>query len=269
MLGRLCFALIVLFWVAMNVLLWQAEFGPGRKMGSAVPERMVWEKILTAPDDSSMEIRRNGRRIGYCRWLPTPSGASLNRRLGQVESLPEGMVSEISGYTVSLEGNVLIQEPSVHLKFSVRVQLATNRTWQTFALRIGVRPGAWEIHANATNETVALRWEEGKASWERTFTFTELRDPRMLVSELEGPVAVALTGLLSSWPKPGEASSALVWQARTDWLKVSGARVRAYRLEAPLWDRRRIVIVINRVGEIMRVELPGGLSLANDLLLNL
>jgi hypothetical protein len=59
------------------------------------------------------------------------------------------------------------------------------------------------------------------------------------------------------------------WQARTDWLKVSGARVRAYRLEAPLWDRHRIVIVVNRVGEIMRVELPGGLSLANDLLLNL
>jgi hypothetical protein len=269
MLGRLCFALIVLFWVAMNVLLWQAEFGPGRELGSAVPERMVWERILTAPDDSSMEIRRNGRRIGYCRWLPTPSGASLDRRLGQAESRPEGMVREISGYTVSLEGNVLIQEPSVHFKFNLQAQLATNRTWLTFTLQLAVRPSTWEIQANATNETVVLRWAEGKASWERTFTFAELRDPRMLLSEFEGPAALALTGLVSSWPKPGEASLAPAWQARTDWLKVSGARVRAYRLEAPLWDRHRIVIVINRVGEIMRVELPGGLSFANDLLLNL
>ena len=123
--------------------------------------------------------------------------------------------------------------------------------------------------ANATNETVALRWEEGKASWERTFTFAELRDPRTLLSEFEGPAVLALAGPLSAWPKPGDASFALVWQARTDWLEVSGARVRAYRLEASLWDRHRIVIVINRVGEVMRVELPGGLSLANDLLLGL
>jgi len=268
MLGRLCFALIVLFWVAMNVLLWQAEFGPGRELGSAVPERMVWEKILTAPDDSSMEIRRNGRRIGYCRWLPTPSGSALKRGPGRAESTLEGMVREISSYAVSLEGDVLVQEPLVHLKFSLRAQLATNRTWQTLALRIGVRPSTWEIQANATTETVALRWEEGNASWERTFTFAELRDPRTLLSEFEGPAGPALTGLLSSWPRPGGASFALVWQARTDWLQVSGARVRTYRLEAPLWDRHRIVIVINRVGEIMRVELPGGLSLANDLLLN-
>jgi hypothetical protein len=253
----------------MNVLLWQAEFGPGRELGSVVPERMVWEKILTAPDDSSMEIRRNGRRVGYCRWLPTPSGTSFSRRLGQAESTPEGMVREISSYTASLEGNLLIQEPSVHLKFNLQAQWSTNRTWQTLTLHLGMRPHTWEIHANATHETVALRWAEGPASWERTFTFAELRDPRTLVSELEGPAVLALTGLLSSWPKPGDAPLALAWQARTDWLKVSGARVRAYRLEAPLWDRHRIVIVVNRVGEIMRVELPGGLSLANDLLLNL
>ena len=269
MLGRLCFALIALFWVAMNVLLWQAEFGPGRELGSVVPERMVWERILTAPDDSSLEIRRNGQRIGYCRWLPTPGGASFNRRLAQAESTPEGMVRGISSYTVSLEGNVLIQEPSVHLKFNLQVELATNRTWQTFTLRIGARPSTWELQANATTETVALRCEEGKQLWERTFTFAELRDPRTLLSEFEGPAVLALTGLVSSWPKPGEASLALAWEARTDWLKVSGARVRAYRLEAPLWGRHRIVIVVNRVGEIMRVELPGGLSLANDLLLNL
>jgi hypothetical protein len=34
-------------------------------------------------------------------------------------------------------------------------------------------------------------------------------------------------------------------------------------------DRFQVVVVVSRVGEIMRVELPGGVQLRNELLLNL
>ena len=68
MFNRLYFPLITLFWIVMNVLLWRAEFGGGREFGSAVSTEVVWQKILTAPDDSTLEISLNGKKIGYCRW---------------------------------------------------------------------------------------------------------------------------------------------------------------------------------------------------------
>ncbi len=269
MFARACFAAVALFWIAMNVLLWQAEFGPGRELGSRIPPEVVCDRILTAPDDSSLEIRREGRRIGYCRWVPTARGAPAGRRSGRVDSLPEGMVSDIAGYTVTLDGNVLLQEPSLHVKFNLQAQLAPDRTWRRFSLRVTAPPNAWQIQASATNETAVLRWEHGRDAWERTFTFAELRDPQTLLSEFEGPAALVLAGPLAAWMRSDTGSLTPAWRAQTDWLKVSGARARAYRVEAPLGARPGIVIVINRVGELMRVELPGGLSLVNDLLLNL
>jgi hypothetical protein len=42
--------------------------------------------------------------------------------------------------------------------------------------------------------------------------------------------------------------------------------VRVYRLQARLLDRYQIVVVVSRVGEILRVELPNGLLLVNEAL---
>ena len=65
MFQRLLFLGIVAFFASMNVLLWRMEFGGSSRFGSPVPVEAVVERILTAPDDSSLEIRRNGERIGY------------------------------------------------------------------------------------------------------------------------------------------------------------------------------------------------------------
>ena len=68
MFNRVYFPLIALFWIVMNTLLWRAEFGGGREFGSAVSPEVVWQKILTAPDDSTLEISLKEKKIGYCRW---------------------------------------------------------------------------------------------------------------------------------------------------------------------------------------------------------
>ena len=59
------------------------------------------------------------------------------------------------------------------------------------------------------------------------------------------------------------------WVARNDWLKIGHAQVRVYRLQARLLDRYQIVVLVSRVGEILRVELPNGLLLVNEALSNL
>ena len=68
MFGRLVFPLIALFWVVMNFLLWRSEFGGRGEIGGAVPVEVVWNKILTAPDDSALEVSHRGTKIGYFRW---------------------------------------------------------------------------------------------------------------------------------------------------------------------------------------------------------
>ena len=64
-------------------------------------------------------------------------------------------------------------------------------------------------------------------------------------------------------------SLGLDWKARTDWLNIAHERVRAYRIEARLLDKYRAALVISRVGELMRVELPAGVQLVNETLTNL
>jgi hypothetical protein len=67
-LNRLCLLLAAVFWITMNVLLWRSEFRGEDELGSAVPVEIVWHKMLTAPDDSALEISHRGNKVGHCRW---------------------------------------------------------------------------------------------------------------------------------------------------------------------------------------------------------
>src|SRR5678815_2728618 len=68
------------FWVTMNVLLWRAEYGQPDPAGSAVPADLVWQKILTAPDSSSLTIYHHRKKVGFCHWI-TSIGEDLSLSL--------------------------------------------------------------------------------------------------------------------------------------------------------------------------------------------
>jgi len=61
----------------------------------------------------------------------------------------------------------------------------------------------------------------------------------------------------------------LNWEARNDWLTMGNARIRVYRLTLKLLDRYEIGVLVSRVGEILRVELPEGVLLVNEALVSL
>ncbi len=82
--SRLCFVLTAGFFLTMNVLLFRSEFGGGNKLGSAVPAEIVWQKVLTAPDNSTLEIRHHGVKIGLGRWMPAVGeDLATGRRLAE------------------------------------------------------------------------------------------------------------------------------------------------------------------------------------------
>ena len=75
MIARLPFLVFAGFWVTMNVLLWRMEFGSDGG-DIPVPLQLVWRKILTAPDASSLSVYQNGERTGYCE-LSTSVGQQM------------------------------------------------------------------------------------------------------------------------------------------------------------------------------------------------
>src|SRR5690348_3202016 len=100
MFSRLALLLVTLFWVTMTVLLWRSEFGGRNHLGSTVPLSLVWQKILTAPDSSSLVISHHGEKIGFCRWAAVPGQSVTGARANLPDASPEGMVDKPSDYKI-------------------------------------------------------------------------------------------------------------------------------------------------------------------------
>ena len=147
MFGRVVFILVTAFWITMNVLLWRSEFGSGKKVGSAVPIATVWQKILTAPDDSSLEIWRHGQRIGRCRWVANVGDETATGKVTPNEFEPEGQVSQPTGYSIDFEGTFAVAELDNRLRLNFHAEFSTNHHWREFTLRGGVKPALWEMHS--------------------------------------------------------------------------------------------------------------------------
>src|SRR5215467_2238473 len=102
MISRVILMLLAAFWLTMNVLLWRVEYGKNRSLGSPVPAAVVWKKILTAPDTSSLTILHHGKRVGFCQRADR-MGEALSR-MKEEDSEPEGMVERVAGYRIQVEG---------------------------------------------------------------------------------------------------------------------------------------------------------------------
>jgi hypothetical protein len=261
---RFVFPLIALFWVVMNVLLWRSEFGALGPTGDAVSTEVVLHRILTAPDDSTLVLTCNGSRIGYCHWYPDPGDEAGPQTMFAEDYVPEGRVKSPRGYILKLDGNVVWEAMDARFRFNAELRLTTNQAWQVFTLRVAARPMSLEVKADALARTLSWRYDDGEGAQSHALTFDELADSRKLVTELGAPWALALATQMAPRNNGAPLSAGLAWAAQTDWFQLGRARIRAYRLQARLADRYQAVIYVNRVGEILRVELPNGVRLANE-----
>ncbi|HTL17412.1 MAG TPA: hypothetical protein VL793_09255 [Patescibacteria group bacterium] len=263
MLNRLTLVALAAFWATMTVLLWRAEYGGRAALGSSVPARVVWEKILTAPDSSSLTILHKGKKIGFCHWITSVS-EDLSKLSG-AEAPPEGMVRKIVNYRLELDGNVMVGGPSERLRFDTHLSLGKGEQWRDFDAKFNLRPSSWELKSSASDQVVHLTWQDDpQQKFSRDFTFAELQHPQALVEELAGPLAgAAVAGLLPTQSN-GLKSLDLNWKARLESIRLGHSAVRAYRLETRMLDRFAIVLFVSRVGEILRVELPDGIVFTND-----
>jgi hypothetical protein len=265
MISRIVLIVLTLFWLTMNILLWRAEYGREGSAGSSVPAEVVWRKILTAPDSSSLSIFHHGKKVGFCHWV-----SGIGEELAQItedNSSPEGMVRHIRGYRLQLEGNVSSDEVGNRIRFESALTLTTNQLWQDFNLRIILRPAMLEIHSSATEQRVKFHVDDGEEKFDRVIKFSELQNPQALLREFGGPVAGGLLsnfGMFGTQLQGSAVKAGLKWEGREDSMRIGHSPVRTYRLQTRLLDRYQITIFVSRVGEILRVELPDEILLIND-----
>jgi hypothetical protein len=262
MISRITFILITAFWVVMNVLLWRAEYGE-RGSGIAVPADLVWRKILTAPDASSLTVYQGAEKMGFCQFSTSIEQAMAG--LDEDRPPPEGIVRQ-AGYQIRFDGNVSLGEFTNRLTFNGRIEFSSDRTWRELNLKLTSHADSVEIHSVAIERTVFLKITTAGVSLAREFTVAELQNPNTLLRALAGDPGGGLLNGLELFPMPqtpAALAGELHWEAHHDRLMMGREPVSAYRLETRILDQA-LVIYVSTLGEILRVDLPGGTTALLD-----
>jgi hypothetical protein len=245
----------------MNVLLWRAEYGP-RAGGVPVPADLVWRKILTAPDISSLTIYQDGRKTGFCTF-----STSVEQEMAQVDEdkpPPEGLAAS-AGYQIRLSGNTFSGSFTDQSRFDARIGFSTNRDWRELTLKFSSSLATVKIHSIAASQTVFVEITNEDLSFSRVFTFADLQNPTVLLHALAGDFTNSPTPgfALPRLLQPSLLAGGIRWEAARDRLMMGREPVSAYRLQTRVLNQA-IVIYTSTLGDILRVELPAGITAAID-----
>jgi hypothetical protein len=260
---RIVYLSIAAFWVTMNFFLWRVEYS-SHGGGEPVPVELVWRKILTAPDASSLSICQRGERSGFCEF--STSVETEMAKLDEDKPPPEGLVAR-AGYLIHLNGNTSLGDFTNRLRFDGRLQFSARRQWRELTLKLSTRSAMVEIHSFATNQTVHLKISNDDGVSERDFAFADLASPGALLGAFGA--SFGGDGLLDTLDTPSvpQSSAAIAqeihWEAHRDRLKIGSEPVSVYRLETHVLGYA-IIIYASTLGEILRVELPDDLTATLD-----
>lgn len=261
--SRVVFIVVAGFWLTMNVLLWQTEFG-SRKNSGAVPVEIVWEKILTAADDSSLTVFKDGKLVGACH-MQTQVGEEWSKISD--DNIPSGRPQKGRGYRLRMDGSAVLTELTNRFRFEGELRLDKSRTWQDMHARVTLRPYIWDIRSTAVEQKLYLKVQGGAAPFDVVLAFSDLQNPVTLTYKLLGPSAGGLAAEAGLTAAAGNASAVALgvkWDAHEDSIRIGRTAVQVYRLHTRLVDRYEITAIISRAGEILRIDMPGGYRLVND-----
>ncbi|HEU6446976.1 MAG TPA: hypothetical protein VFV23_00885 [Verrucomicrobiae bacterium] len=263
MIPRLTFVALAAFWVTMNVLLWRAEYG-AHGGETPVPVQLVWRKILTAPDASLLSVYENGERTGFCEFT-----TSIEQEMANLEEdkLPSANLVSRAGYKIRLNGNISLGDFTNRMKFDGRMSFSSRREWREIDFKFSLHNVTAEILAVATNQDFHIKFYGTDVHGNMTLRYSDLSDPGSLIDTVAKNFGIGGTFGEMEWPLLAENSSTIAqsiqWQAHRERLMMGRDPVSAYRLETRILENP-IVIHVSTLGEILRVELPGGVTARLD-----
>lgn len=265
MASRIALIASALFWVLMNGLLWQAEWGERFASGSELPPSLVWQKMLDSPDSSVLSIRHQGKAIGSLEWHPSIlEPARSNAPGGASPSVVEGMVSNPSGHQLRISARFFGSDtPLDRWMVLGNVEFSPSNAWERVVVRVDQRPKSWQIQAESGSDEIQLTYEEGRRRFEQTF---RTRDTAALQLMLAPYLASLPSGLIPEnvWTRPETLMRTASVEARSDWMQIGRSRVRVYRLAFRLPGQLEAAVFISRAGELLKVQLPDRIQLVNE-----
>ena len=255
MIARLTFLGIALFWLVMNALLWRAEYG-SHAGDTPVPAALVWKKVLQSPDASALTVFQNGKRMGYCEFSTT-----VARQMAALDDnkLPPEASAARADYQIHLAGNFALGNFTNRIKFDGNIRFSSSNEWRELNLKISSRLANAEVRSFATNQIVHIKiGDEDVSLFDRDVTFAELKQPDVLISSIAGNFAGTLLGAVIPSGTTNSAAPKFQWNARLTRVQLGSALVPIYQLETRVLGQP-VVIEVSKLGEILRVQLPGGI----------
>ena len=256
---RLFFCLVSLFWLGMNGLLLQSEFGSRHSDGTSIPPELIWKKLIQATDSSMLVLTWKGspHRIGSFKWVPTTLEMAEPRQAN--DSGLEGMAAGISGYSLDLDGNALFRsdEWTNHVRLSVHLKIDTNNAPTDLYVQIALKPEVWILEASMAEGWVKIRSEGQGEHWEKKWSTKDFSTPQHWLSEL-GTGFVPEMLMTLPLLRGGEERLKLNWEARRDHRLGYGAQqVRCLQLRVTAFGNYEARLYLNpQSGEIIRLDLP-------------
>ena len=272
---RILYSGVFVFWAVMSGLLIRSEFGELHTTGIRIPPDVVWRKAVLATDPSLLAVTYHGvtNRIGSFKCVPGILEEVPDVSTNDLNAdLPEGMAHALAGYSLDLDGTLLmfLDPLTNHLRISLNLRTDTNLVWQTLHLQLGLRPETWTVEADAARQTVRVRTEGGGVSEEKIYPFADLSNPDRLLRQFGGLfLPEVFTGLLGAGRPSSSAPFQVEVDARKDHrLKLGSQRLRCLRLRLSFLGRYRATLYLNpQSGEILRLDLPNQVSLVNETLM--
>ena len=177
---------------------------------------------------------------------------------------PEGYTTR-AGSQIRLSGNFFVGDITNQFRFDTRIEFSSNREWRELALKCSSQFGSVKIHSTATNQSVSVDITNDDTSFSRVFSFADLQKPDVLLRAFSGDFSnppasgFSLPGLL----QPSSLAGGIRWEAARDRLMMGREPVSAYRLQTRVLNLP-VVIYTSTLGDILRVELPAGVTAAID-----
>ena len=290
---RILFGIITVFWMVMNVLLWQAEH-----FGAKVPVNTVWRRALSPEEDiSHYDIYRVGAKeklIGSFTWTATAvdeNGTTLP--LENMTRQPAGYSIEIDATPPDTEGAITLDNGR-NLEFTLDLRFGQKHDWSSMALTVNPPPirspdggpikQEWMLTllSSSTNEIVQLILDRGHGD-KKTLEINPGRDglvgtAGILLKQLGGESLLGNDQAFDTLTRSTDVKKMLKiasqpstqvlphrrfklpWEARYGTLPDHSRALRVYRVTTSLsvgvMDFGEIVAYVGQNGELLRAQLP-------------
>ena len=231
---------VFLFWLVMTGLVIRDAYFPAESRFAAVPPEWVLEKFLTAPAISggTLHILRSDEKLGH---------ASFTARRQESEGQPPSFLVVVNGVV-----KVPVGPQVLEAGFRLTADLEKAEQWKSLQAR---------IHLPEAETEAKINWQGSMKLPE-----VEVKKGNQVVMDSAGLAALLpVAGGLAAMPMPAPGVRPLI-TAREGTLMLAGRARQSYVVTARAMAGWEANLYFTELGELARVDLPGGWQLIEPMM---